>query len=155
MIAASWDFPHIYLVHILSLVPSLYFSLPTIQCLPVGKSTHFMQSFHDPSLATLRLSLEIGTHPYQEMKSPYSLCQAYHLVWEHLSLLHAQWVFLFFCLSMYVSGTQTHLQFSVLRIPWVRVGILLSQQQKAACRQPALHWWPGDSCWPQDTNVHY
>lgn len=40
------------------------------------------------------MGLGPGKLPYQEKKSPHSLRQAYHLVWEYLALFHAEWMFL-------------------------------------------------------------
>ena len=46
---------------------------------------------------SLRHRMDLGLEnflTYHKIKSPHSLCHTYHLVWEYLSLLQAQWVFL-------------------------------------------------------------
>lgn len=47
-----------------------------------------MCTVFQPLLGQIRMGLVRGTHPYQEIKSPHSLCQAYCLMWESISLFH-------------------------------------------------------------------
>lgn len=49
----------------------------------VGKSS-FMHAVFLLLLGLISMGIGLGTIPFQDMKNPQSLCQAYHIVWEYL-----------------------------------------------------------------------
>lgn len=68
----------------------------------VGKG-NLLHAVFWPPLSHRRMDLGPVTLPYQEIKSPHSLCWTCHLMWEYLSLFQTQCVLPLFCLSMCVT----------------------------------------------------
>ena len=67
-----------------------------------------MQYFKTPP-NHIRMGLGPEILPHQDVRTSYRLCQAYHLVWEFLSLFQAPGVFLsLVLLCMYVNGPQAY-----------------------------------------------
>ena len=69
-------------VQILTLPPAHHVNLVP----PAGKG-HLVHAIFPPLLGHVRVGLEPGTLPCQEVGSPFGLCWIYHLVWGCLSLL--------------------------------------------------------------------